>query len=246
MVLSQAGVLTRGLHYLLVDSKRQSEANRIHTFQQHYGSSPLLLATVWHDITVTTILEARIPDNKLCERGFRMFLIAHFFLWTYPKNAGLLASRFQICSSHAQGEPFWTWIRKIAALKALKIVWDPCLNNMDPEFVVVTIDGTDFRTWERKHPTLNQDRKQCLKKFNHAAVKYEIAISMYTSKVVWINGPFRGGIHNLTMFRKGDLLHLIAERQKAITDRGYQSGRSEERAKLGLLPPSCSLSFVVC
>ena len=175
-----------------------------------------------------------------------MFLIAHFFLWTYPKNAGLLASRFQICSSHAQGEPLWTWIRKIAALKALKIVWDPRLNNMDPEFCVVTIDGTDFRTWERKHPTLNQDRKQCLKKFNHAAVKYEIAISVYTSKVVWINGPFRGGIHDLTMFRKGDLLNLIAERQKAITDRGYQSGRSEERAKLGLLPPSRSLSFVVC
>ena len=110
MVLSPAGVLTRGLHYLLIDSKRQSEANRIHTFQQHYGSSPLLLATVWHDMTVTTILEARIPDNELCERGFRMFLIAHFFLWTYPKNAGLLASRFKICCSHAQGEPLWTSI----------------------------------------------------------------------------------------------------------------------------------------
>jgi hypothetical protein len=70
-------------------------------------------------MSVTTNLEAQIHDNELCEQGFRMFLIAHFFLWTYPKNAGLLASHFKICASYAQGETLWTWIRKVAALKAL-------------------------------------------------------------------------------------------------------------------------------
>ena len=35
-----------------------------HTFQQHYGSSPLVLATVWHDMSVTTILEALWPWER--------------------------------------------------------------------------------------------------------------------------------------------------------------------------------------
>jgi hypothetical protein len=189
---------------------------------------------MWHDMAVTTIFEARITDEELCERGFRMFLVAHFFLWTYPKNAGLIALRFRICESYSQGEPLWTWIRKIAALKALKIVWDPRLNSSESERYVVTVDGTDFRTWERKHPTLNQDRKQCSKKFNHGAVKYEIAVSVYTNKAVWINGPFRGGMHDLTMLREGNLINLIADGKKAIADRGYISGVPEEKAKLSL------------
>jgi hypothetical protein len=145
---------------------------------------------MWHNMTATNISEARVDIKEQDDAGFRMFLVAHFFLWTYPKNSGLIVSRFQICDKYSRGEHPWKWIRKIAALKALKVVWDPRLDSVELEIFFVTVDGTDFRVNEKKHPRFNQDKGQCSKKFNHCAAKYEVVVSVCRSKIVWINGPF--------------------------------------------------------
>jgi hypothetical protein len=234
MLLSPADVLKRGLKYLQIDFSKKSEAKKNKDFHKHYGSSTLVLANMWYDLTVSDIAEARISEPEQCDKGFKMFLMAHFFLWTYPKNADLLASRFRIGERCSRGEPLWLWIRRIAALKGLKIKWNPRFNDPDAEIFIVTIDGTDFRTWEKKHPTLNKDRQMCSHKFNHAAVKYEIAISIQTSEVAYINGPKIGSKHDLTMFREGELLQLIPDGKLGVTDRGYQTSVLAERPKLSL------------
>jgi hypothetical protein len=234
MLLSPADVMKMGLRYLQLEFRRLSEERQNEEFHKHYGSSPMDLANMWYDLTVTDIVEARVSQKEQCDTGVRMFLVAHFFLWTYPKNSNLLASRFRICERYARGEPLWKWIRRIAALKAKKIVWDPRLNDQNSEIFVVTIDGTDFRIWEKKHPTLPRENGQCSKKFNHGAVKYEIAISIFTAKVVWISGPFRGGEHDMNMLRQGGLLDKIADGKLAVVDRGYTSSRPEVEAKLSL------------
>jgi hypothetical protein len=66
-------------------------------------------------------------------------------------------------------------IGKLAALKAKKIVWDPTsLDSSDTEIFVISIDGTDFKTWEKNHGTMPVDREgQMSHKFNHGAVKYK-------------------------------------------------------------------------
>jgi len=212
--------------------QRKSEHSKTETFRKHFGSLPLALADMWHNMTATDISEARVDIKEQDDAGFRMFLVAHFFLWTYPKNSGLIVSRFQICDKYSRGEHLWKWIRKIAALKALKIVWDPRLDSVESEIFVVTVDGTDFRVNEKKHPRFNQDKGQCSKKFNHCAAKYEVAVSVFRSKIVWINGPFRGAEHDLTMMRGGRLMELIAEGKKGIADRGYVTSVPEEKAKL--------------
>ena len=68
-------------------------------------------------------------------------------------------------------------------------------------------------------------------------MKYEIAISIFTAQVVWINGPFRGGENDLNMLRAGDLLNLIAEGKLIVADRGYKSSVAREAAKLSLPNP---------
>ena len=236
MLVLPAVVLRRGLRYLQMEyaCKRKSEFEKTKIFRQHYGSSPLDLASMWHDLTVTDIPEARVDIKEQGDAGFMMFLVAHFFLWTYPKNSGLIVSRFRICEKYSRGKHLWLWLRRIAALTKLKVKWDPRLDSSETEIFVVTVDGTDFRVWERKNPRFNQDKRQCSVKFNHAAAKYEVAINVFTSNVAWINGPFRGGEHDLTMMRKGELFDKIAEGKKAIADRGYQTGVPEERAKLSL------------
>jgi hypothetical protein len=234
MLLSPAIVLKQGLRYVQVESKGMSKDKQNKEFHKHYGSSPTVLANIWYDLTTTDIVEARVSEKEQCETGFRMFLVSHYYLWTYPKNSNLLASRFRICERYSRGRHIWKWIERIAALKKKKIIWDPRLNDSNSEIFVVTIDGTDFRAWEKKHPTLPRDNGQCSQKFNHGAVKYEIAISIFAAKVVWIGGSFRGGEHDMTMLREGGLLDKIAPGKLGVVDRGYKSSRPEVESKLSL------------
>ena len=157
-----------------------------------------------------------------------MFFIAHYFLWTYPKNSRILASRFKCCEKYARGEHLWRWIAKIAALKEKKIVWDADMDASNTAIFALSLDGTDFRVWEKKHPFLNQDRQHCSKQFKHGALKYEVAMSVFKPRVVWIYGPHRGGEHDMTIFRKR-LKQKIKPGKKAIADRGYITSREDEQ-----------------
>jgi hypothetical protein len=81
--------------------------------------------------------------------------------------------------------------------------------------------------WEGKHPTLPIDRSQCSHKFKHGAMKYEIAISTYSSKICWISGPHAGGKHDFTIFWEG-LKQKIAPWKKVHADCGYNSNFADE------------------
>jgi len=108
-------------------------------------------------------------------------------------------------------------------MKGLKqfIFDESMLNNPHGPTFCITVDGTDYRQEEKQHPEFNIDTKQFSKKFQHCACKFEIAICIWTSKVVWISGPHRGGKLDKTIFGEG-LVHLIPAGKLGIMDRGYQ------------------------
>jgi hypothetical protein len=228
LLMSANDVLEKGLDLVNIRTYRKSQKWQLEQFHSHYGSDDVDLASMWHDLMTTTIPDAKLTTKEKSEKGFKAFMMAHHFLWTYPKNANLFASRFSICERYCRGEPLWRWIAKIAALKAKKIVWDPRLDADNTEIFVLTTDGTDFKMWEKKHPTLPIDRKQCSHKFNHAAVKYEIALSVFEPKCVWISGPHKGAKHDITIFREG-LKDKVKDGKKIIVDRGYISNKPDER-----------------
>jgi DDE superfamily endonuclease len=237
VLLSPTDVRNKGLKCLNSSSAaaRQTTSAAANTeFHKHFGSSPLDLADMWYDLNTTDIPGAQLEEKDKSENGFKMFMAAHHFLWTYPKNAELLASRFGICERYSRGDPLWMWIKKIAALQAKKILWDNSLTKQPNNFLI-SVDGIDFRMWERKHPTLPVNTKDCSKKFNHGAVKYELACSIFHAKCVWINGPFRGGKHDMTVFREDGLkakMLATAPGKIAIADRGYATSRPDEVAIL--------------
>lgn len=68
-------------------------------------------------------------------------------------------------------------------------------------------------------------------KFKHGAVKYEIAMSLLEPQCAWINGPFDGGMHDLTIFREKGLKEKLKRWKMAIVDRGYTSDEKEESRK---------------
>jgi hypothetical protein len=139
--------------------------------------------------------------------------------------------------------PLWKWICKIAALKEKKIVWDLRLDSRETEIWCLTVDGTDFRITERKHPQMNMDKGLCSKKFNQAALKYEITMSVFEPKCVWISGPDRGGKQGMAIFREG-LKDKIKPWKKCNANRGYNSSRADE--KMLLQPNGCDSKEVNC
>ena len=124
-----------------------------------------------------------------------------------------------------------------------KIIWDHTLEDANTEVFAISLDSTDFRMWERKHPVSPRDNGQCSKKFNHDAAKYEIALSLFRAKCIHIAGPYRGGMHDLEVFRGGGLKEKLKRNQerlkchqnkpkRAIVDRGYRTSREDEEGML--------------
>ena len=86
--------------------------------------------------------------------------------------------------------------------------------------------GTDFRVWEPKHPTLPYDKGFCSHKFNKAALRYEIAISLKASRMIWISGPHKGGRSDLQIFKEQNgLCQKIRKGKKVIVDGGYRGDK---------------------
>lgn len=223
MLLSPEEVRKRGLK--LRGAYKARDANnreKLETkFRKNYGSSSIDLAEMWYDLCSTTDGPAKLRKREKSEKGFKCFMVAHHFLWTYPKNAEILADNFSMCEKYARGNKLWRWVGKIAALKGRKIVWnDEKYSSPNSAIFIITIDGTDFKIWEPKHPTMPLDKGYFSKKFSHGAVKYEIAIDVYSAKCVWVNGPFRGGFNDKSMYQSG-LQAKIPKGKLGIVDGGY-------------------------
>ena len=90
------------------------------------------------------------------------------------------------------------------------------------------MDGTDFKTWEPKHPTKPIDTKYALHKIKSAGLRYELGISVKTGRCVWIHGPFPAGTHDMTIFWKA-LKYKIGPKEAVIADRGYQTRRKDKK-----------------
>jgi DDE superfamily endonuclease len=97
---------------------------------------------------------------------------------------------------------------------------------------LVSVDGTHFHV---KQPTLFKTAKKFFSyKFKKPALAYEVALCIHTGSIVWINGPFPGTYHDITIFRTSLQSHLDrGERVEA--DDGY-IGEAPEYVK-------CPMSF---
>ncbi len=74
-----------------------------------------------------------------------------------------------------------------------KIKWDDEIDDPDRPTFCLTVDGTDFRQEEKQHPTYHRDEKEHTHKFKHCGCKFQLAISIWKSRVIAMDGPYRGG-----------------------------------------------------
>ena len=78
------------------------------------------------------------------------------------------------------------------------------------------MDGTDFCI---KEPT-PRDNSWYTFKFKCAGVRYEIGVCIQTGNIVWIHGPFKPSVHDLTIFRLA-LKNELDDGERVEADRGY-------------------------
>lgn len=119
------------------------------------------------------------------------------------------------------------WIAKIAAQRARKIVWDDSLSKASTQVFCVSVDGKDFKCWEPKHDTLPVDPQMKSSKFRKSGWKYEIALSVWDAKCVWLSGPHKASKHDMTIFREG-LKAKIAPGKLVSADLGYRTSQPDE------------------
>ena len=97
------------------------------------------------------------------------------------------------------------------------------MNNDDVPIFLITVDGVHCRLNEPKHPTKSKNPGFYSHKFHQAALDYELAVSIFENKLVWMNGPFPSGKHDINVFReRGGLKEKIPPGKKVIGDNGYR------------------------
>lgn len=229
MLLSVNDVQRIGLDVMGVRQGRKDESTLLLEFHKHYGSSPLDVALIWYDLCQSSMMN----DKEKSDIGFKRYLAAHYWLWCRPKNAELFASRFGMCVDYVRGKKLWTWIERIASLAENKIVWDETAGGA--EVFAITSDGIDFPLWEIQHPEYPMDSKAMSHKFKGCGAKYIIALSTFRAKCVFIAGPFKGGKHDLDIFRESGLMEKLTNCGKVcIADRGFRSKSAHERQHFSL------------
>jgi len=150
--IAPADLLLQGLHFINIPAFGKSEKYLDETFKKHFGATPDVLAQQWIDIQKICF---EMEKSEKSKRGLKRFLLTHHFLFCKPKNRRVLACRFNVCENYCTGEHLWKWVRRIQALKVLRIRWMAHLDDPNEASFILVLDGTDFKAWEeRNHPTL--------------------------------------------------------------------------------------------
>ena len=101
----------------------------------------------------------------------------------------------------------------------IKIKWIRRFEDWDHKTVcVITVDGVDCAIQE----PWPFDEAIFSKKLNGPGYKYEIGICIATGVIVWVNGPFKAGKNDKTIFENDGLMDALCDNECVEVDMGYQ------------------------
>ena len=222
----ELGLLTRGFTQERIVRNKPERLND--WFQTSFRCSPVVVSAMWSDLQTTEVDDARIgddADDDFIPISIYDFLNALEFLKCYlpeKKREGMTN-----LSAKTLRDRCWYYCRKLQELKHEKVVWPA---NLPYDTIwVMTVDGTHVAINEPLHPEFSQDKKYFSHKKNRAGWVYEVGISLFTSNLIWMNGPHKAGANDKTIFAfPGGLKEVLAqEALKAIGDKFYNGHENE-------------------
>jgi IS5 family transposase len=115
-------------------------------------------------------------------------------------------------------EQTWKYVEKIAALKPMKILW-PADNDWKTTFII-SVDGTHAHINEPRDLLVKKNEKWYSHKHNSAGLNYEIAVSLFKSKIVHAKSGDPASFHDMTEFRM-ELKNKIPPGKRVVADKVY-------------------------
>ena len=207
--------LATGLSLAGFPEERQkvTQTKNLERFRAFYGIGPDAMSSLFNDLVENN------PSRAIEKRSLFMTLNWAYLYDTEP----VLAGRWKLYEDTIRSK-VKDYSESILKLRSKKIKWE----GFGKEEFIVSVDGTHCRIME---PRTDPGSKWYSHKFNAAAVAYELAISIRSSRLVSIRGPFPASTHDITIFRGGKkkavkdpdaLWFKIPPGKKAIGDSGYQ------------------------
>jgi hypothetical protein len=211
-------LMMEGLCYFYTHGRihRSRRSTNIKRFEKKFGLHPVVAVRIWEDLQTT----GTVSEDKL---NSKYFLMSLHHLRKYPTEDD--RESIWDVSPKTGREWVWFYLEALQDLKYVKIVWP---DDWGPDIWIITVDGTHCWIHEPQHPEWSQDREYYSHKYAKAGIDYELGISIATSRLVWMNGPFKAGQNDARIFRDHGLRNrLRAIGKKAIGDRGYQGYHNE-------------------
>ena len=192
-----------------------------------FGAPIIVIAKLWE-----LILENNDGDEKLVK-------IKEHLLWAlhYMKQAphfSVLCKTLKKNSSNTcptrktVSKWIWFYVNEICELQEKVIVWDNRKINDRGDDCLVSVDGIDcqFQQILIDHPTEPgkkiHNKALYSHKFKGPGLRYEVALSLLSDDIVWINGPFMpGDWPDVSIFRH-DLMHQLEAGERIEADDGYK------------------------
>jgi hypothetical protein len=214
-------MLKRGLRLVNVtdvERRRRSVETNVSYFKSYFGKHPLHLCRVWRDLQTTTIAAAVITPEEAAERKtFVSFMAALHFLKCYD-FLKIRANLFKELNRNIIDNMTFHYIKKIAALKGLKITWP---DHFD-EIFIASVDGTHFHINEPREPDVRKNPKNYSFKFHLSGLNYEIVLHLWENRIINAKTGEKASVHDLTIFRQ-DTKAKVPPGKRIICDNGYYS-----------------------
>jgi hypothetical protein len=119
MLVTTQEFLSKGLSFVQIKNHdKWSFSRKVTEFKKEYGVHPTTIATQWYDLCQERF---GLTESDKNEKGMKMFLVAHHFLFSYNKNSHQLAHKFKLTERDCRGIPLWIWIERIAGLQEIVI-----------------------------------------------------------------------------------------------------------------------------
>ena len=210
--LTEEAFLHLGTQVITKATTRDSSVDD-RTYKAFFGVSAGIVAECWEAI------ECSLPKGKHPKHILWALLFMKLYL---PEDATIAILG---TSKPTMRKWVWTVIRAIAGTDI--ICFDKRKRNLPKDaLATISVDGTDFKIQE----PFPFNKKWCSHKFNGAALKYEVAISIFSGDIVWVYGPHRGAKHDITIFKE-NLRNKLDNGEMIEGDKGYIDGnwiRSKE------------------
>jgi hypothetical protein len=178
------------------------------SFRTYFGTFPLICSVLWAKVD---------PLNTISLRARPIHLLwALLFMKQYSTEN--FHGDIVGCDQKTFRNWAWLFVDAIESLRYQVIKWENRFIDGIGEERLAMVDGTDSKI-RRASPY----SKKCWRyKFKCAGLRYEIAISIRTGYIAWINRPFLPGDTNVISMFQHRLMFMLADSERIGGDKGYR------------------------